>query len=118
MKPTVKRARRGSLKPKTRPAPSLDTTPTPAGAYATFVDPSGTLKVSGGTLDVATIREAKRQLESVSVPMADVISTHSQASYLSRIIPRIVADKTVSEAVSKVGAQDASRSLAPVGARG
>ena len=57
--------------------------------YATFIDPSGTLKADIPAVSVVSVEK-----------------THSQASYLTNILPRVEADKTVSKAVAALSGID------------
>ena len=118
---TVLSVRKGTRRRKTKRAPSPVTTPTPPET-----------KLPNG-LTVETIREVNRQLETIreakrapvtaldiyrrdpsgtlkaDIPAVSVVSvekTHSQASYLTNIQPRVEADKTVSKAVAALSGID------------
>ena len=122
---TVLSVRKGTRRRKTKRAPSPVTTPTPPETKL----PNGltveTIREVNRQLE--TIREAKRQLESrnvipryvtfidpfgtlkADIPAVSVVSvekTHSQADYLTNILPRVEADKTVSKAVAALSGID------------
>jgi hypothetical protein len=133
---TVKRAPKGTRKPKTKPGQSDAITPTLTDASFVDVyignwegnplkdDPPYVRYAEARKLDVGTIRKMEAQLRSsrivnpnpfvpTTVPASvkppaikPVVRTHSHASYLKPIVPRVNCDRTIEQVIEKLKGVD------------